>query len=145
VRQNALREEFIVNDGPPLAALVRENPRNRMAFEYLIASFLIRRELDSLAGYTAGLRALGYDKIPRLYEEALLLNSALTGKAFDLSGYAISGGTTASFEHFCSICYSKHKGNAGAARNDLAAAFGGSYFFYYLYGFSGTTVPNERN
>ena len=133
------------SDRPPLAALVGKNPGNRMAYEYMIASFLIRREIDSAGTHTAGLRTLNYPKIPRLYEEALLLYGFLTGKDPDLSGYAISDETMSSFKHFCALFYSKHGGRAGDAYRDLIGPFGNSYFFYYLYGFPKARVADENS
>jgi hypothetical protein len=48
VRSVALKEEFILPDMSPVANLVKENHQNRMAFEYLIASYLIRRPRSRL-------------------------------------------------------------------------------------------------
>jgi len=144
IRSNSLKEKAILSDMPPLAALIKENPYNRMAFEYLIASLLIRREIDSLDRLVPGLRTLKYDKIPKLFEESLLVYAFLTGRNPDLCGYAIRSETMASFDEFRAILYSKHGGRTRDAYKELVIRFGDSYFFYYLYGFSKAKVPDEK-
>ena len=136
VRSVALKEEFILPDMSPLANLVKENPQNRMAFEYLIASYLIRRQIDSVNYYIGKLRELKYQKIPRLYEESILLSTFHTEKTPELYGYTLSNETMESFERFFAILYTKHGGRTEEAFNDLSASFGDSYFFYFVYGFS---------
>jgi len=132
-RSNAITERFMEPGRPPLSLLVKEHPQNRMAFEYLVASFLIGRQLDSVAAYTGELKELQYAKIPRLYEEALLLYSFLTEKTPELFGFTVSQESMESFERFCSILYTQHGGRADEALQDLSASFGNSYFFYYVY------------
>ena len=144
IRSIALKEGFVLSGAPPLAMLVKENPHNKMAFEYLIASWLIGRRIDSVTNRVSGLRELKYQKIPRLYEEALLLDAFLTEKNPDLCGYTLSEDAMQSFEKFCAILYSKHGGRPNDAFDDLSASFGGSYFFYYVYGFSNAKAIHER-
>jgi hypothetical protein len=133
-RSHAITERFMESGTPPLSLLVKEHPKNRMAFEYLVASFLIGRQLDSAAAYTSELRELQYAKIPRLYEEALLLYSFLTEKTPELFEFTVSQESMESFERFCSILYTQHGGRADEALQDLSASFANSYFFYYVYG-----------
>jgi hypothetical protein len=140
-RSNAITERFMESGKPPLSLLVKEHPKNRMAFEYLVASFLIGRQLDSVAAYTSELKEWQYAEIPRLCEEALLLYSFLTEKMPVLFGFTISQESMESFERFCSILYTQHGGRADEALHDLSA-FTNSYFFYYVYG---GVKPEEGN
>jgi hypothetical protein len=144
-RANGIQAKFILSDKPPLSILVKENPANRMAFEYLIASFLIGRNLDSIALYTGRLRELQYSKIPRCVEEALLLYSFLTEKTPELFGFTVSQESMESFERFCSILYTRHGGRAGEALQDLSVSFAESYFFYYVYGALKTGADHDKN
>jgi tetratricopeptide (TPR) repeat protein len=139
-----LKREFIQTGIPPLSALVRENPQNRMAFEYLIAWNLIQRSLDSLVNYIPAFRGMGYQNLPLLYEEALILYAALTEKKPDLNGYALSSEATASFETFYTIFYEKYRGRTDLAQDELARSSGDSFYFYYLYGFSGAMGSHEK-
>ena len=143
-RSSMLKKEFIMTGIPPLAALVNENPRNTMAFEYLIAWHLIRRDLDSLTTYVAQFRERAYQKLPRCYEEALLLYAFIADKKPDLCGYAVSSDAMAGFEKFYSVYYEKHGGRPDEAYHDLAVSCGGSFFFYYLYGISTVNVIHEK-
>ena len=143
-RSNAITERFMESGTPPLSLLVKEHPKNRIAFEYLVASFLIGRQLDSAAAYTSKLKELEYTKIPQLYEEALLLYSFLTEKTPELFGFTVSRKSMESFERFCSILYSQHGGRADEALQDLSASFANSYFFYYVYGGSKSGAGNAN-
>jgi hypothetical protein len=144
LRSSMLKKEFIMTGIPPLAALVNENPRNKMAFEYQIAWHLIRRNLDSLSACVSGFRDLGYTKLPRCYEEALLLYASTAETKPDLCGYAISSEAMTGFENFYSLYYEKHHGRADEAYNDLAVSCKGSFFFYYLYGISTANAIHEK-
>jgi hypothetical protein len=139
-RSLSLKSDFVQTGIPPLSTLVRENPQNRMAFEYLIGWYLIQRNLDSLVDYIGEFRELKYQTMPRLYEEALILYAALTGKKPDLAGYTLSTEAMESFERFYAVFYEKYKGRPDEALNELVTSCGNSYYFYYLYGFSGGTV-----
>jgi hypothetical protein len=139
-----LKKEFILTGIPPLAALVNENPRNKMAFEYQIAWHLICRNVDSLSAYTAQFRERGYQKLPRCYEEALLLYAATADKKPDLCGYSISSDAITGFEIFYSLYHDKHNGRADEAYHDLAESCRGSFFFYYLYGMSTANATHDK-
>ena len=96
-----------------------------MAFEYLIAWNLIQRSLDSLVNYIPAFRGMGYQNLPLLYEEALILYAA-------------------SFETFYTIFYEKYRGRTDLAQDELARSSGDSFYFYYLYGFSGAMGSHEK-
>jgi hypothetical protein len=145
IRSFLLKKELMKTAVSPLTALVEENPSNRMAFEYLIASLLIQGQIDSLDRHIEGLRALNYQRIPKLFEEALLLHAFVTHKDPDLRGYAISAGTTASINEFFTILYSKYGGQTRDAYDELVNRFGDSFFFYFFYGFSKAKAPDEKN
>jgi hypothetical protein len=140
-----LKKEYMNTDISPLTALVEKNPNNKMAFEYLIASLLGQRKIDSLDRYVEGLRALNYERIPKLFEEALLLHASITKKEPDLRGYSISGEAIASFNEFFTILDLQYGGRIRDAYRDLIGRFGDSYFFYYVYGFSKAMAPDEKS
>jgi hypothetical protein len=144
VRSVALQKEFILTGVLPLEPLIKENPKNRMAFEYFIAQNLIERNIDTLVRYVGLLRELHYPKIPRLFEEALLLGGAFEDGKAVLGGYGLSGESAASFERFSSILYDKHGGRSGEACTDLAESCGDSFYFYYVYGYSKSIVTNTK-
>lgn len=54
--------------------LLRRNPANRMAFEYLMAYYLLTGQVDAIARNLSHLKRFGYSEIPESYSEALLLD-----------------------------------------------------------------------
>ena len=54
----------------PLRLLFQSNPRNRMAYEYLMAYYLLKGDEANVAKLVPMLRNFGDTKIPRHYEEA---------------------------------------------------------------------------
>jgi hypothetical protein len=118
---------------------LRANPKNRMAFEYLMALYMFSRRLDSLAEHYPLVEQMGYRELPRLYQEALLLHVVRTKTAFDLRGLDNSPDLYRRFEDFNTII-KQHGNNPKAAFAELARRYGDSYFFYHLYRTSGA-VP----
>lgn len=126
----ALAKEDILLD--PLDA----NPRNRMAFEYLMALYLLSRQTDRLAAHYGRIENFDYAEAPPLYQEALLLRAAQTRKPLDLHGHQASGDLYQRFEAMSQIIR-RHGGRPAAASDALARDFGNTYFFYHLYRVSG--------
>jgi len=120
-----------------LSDLLARNKQNRMAFEYLMSSFLITIQLDKLVQNIYRLDDFDYPQIPRLYEEAILIYEYLRHKAVDLHGRQISLQSRRRFDSFNQIYIGRYRQNKQAAFNELAENYGDSYFFYYLYGLSG--------
>jgi hypothetical protein len=78
VRQ--IRRRMPVADGPlnptieqRLLLLLHSNPQNRMAFEYLMAHYLLTDRMDGVAQNILRLKDFGQQEIPRHYEEAILM------------------------------------------------------------------------
>jgi len=120
-----------------LPDLLAANRKNRMAFEYLMAHYLLTGQLDKVEGNLYRLDDFDYAGIPRLYEEAILLYEFVQKKKADLHGRKISGDTRFRFGDFFRIYGRKYRSNKKAAFRELAAGYGDSYLFYYIYGFSG--------
>jgi len=127
-------ESAVANILPDLLAA---NRKNRMAFEYLMAHYLLTGQLDKVAENIYRLDDFDYAGIPRLYEEAILLYETVKKKEADLHGRQISGDTRFRFGDFFRIYARKYRSNKKAAFNELAGGYGDSYLFYYIYGFSG--------
>jgi hypothetical protein len=76
-RSNMLTEDFC---GPvrslehDLLALLKVNRRNRMAFEYLMALYLLAGQVDKVAENIGRLDDFDYPGLPRHYEEALAMH-----------------------------------------------------------------------
>ncbi len=118
-------------------ALLERNKRNRMAFEYLMGECLLKRQLDKLTKNMVRLGDFGYSRIPRSYEEGVLLYSIKEKKNPDLGNYEISPETRMRVEHFMSVLFGRYRGNWDLALNELEHCCSDSYPFYYFYGQSG--------
>jgi hypothetical protein len=114
---------------PMLLALLEQNSRNRMAFEYLMAWYMLTKQLDKFMQNIGRLSDLGYAAIPPAYQEALAIYAYPRDKARD---YPISPEVRGRFERFSSI-FNRYNRNKVQAADELAREYGKTYFFYYMY------------
>jgi hypothetical protein len=121
-----------------LSCLLKKNGRNRMAYEYLMASYLLNRQLTRFVAHLDELHDLGYETLPRHYEEAVLVYSATARTTVQLSGYKPRDQVRQQMEQFLGILQS-YSGDKQAAFADLARRHGDSYAFYNMYG------PREKS
>jgi hypothetical protein len=117
-----------------LTALLARNPRNKMAFEYLMASYLLTGQVDKIAENIERLEGLGYRNIPTLYEEALLIYLSSQKKKIDPGKFNISLQTFKRFYMFGQLRTAMQTQNRRAVINQLILEFGSSYFFFYTFG-----------
>ena len=119
-----------------LLDLLERNPRNRMAFEYLMAYCLLTRDLNGFVANIGRLDDFSYPHIPRHYEEALALHALAGGTTPELGNRAVRWETLSRLGEFNAIL--KRFGNDTAgAREAAAPEFGDSYFFYFKFGIPG--------
>lgn len=121
-----------------LQQLLEGNPANRMAFEYLLAEYLLTGRLDR---FTANLERLDDSAIaalPRTYEEAVLLYYVDLRKALGrspempfLSGRQLHPATLQRFSEFGRLL-SRARADRAAAR-ELEARFGDTYWYYFFF------------
>ena len=121
--------------GQSLEQLLARNKKNKMAFEYLMAHYLLARKVDKLAENITRLDDFDYSGIPTHYAEALLIYMEKSRKMPDLHGRRISGKTIDRYRRFVQTI-SLYMPNRKAASDVTASSFGDSYFYYYLFGFS---------
>ncbi len=116
-----------------LTGLLEQNPRNRMAFEYLMAAYLLAGQVDKIEANVGRLADLGYDEIPTLYEEAILIGYGARRERLDLNKLPVKRGTIERYKRFVQISDSTQAHNRQAVFQDLLREFGTSYFFYYRF------------
>lgn len=123
---------------PFLTSLLAVNSHNRMAFEYLTAHYLLSRQLDKFVENLAWLDDFQIGRLPRHYEEAVLMYTFRTGKTADLGRRSVSA---ESLERFKAMNRAA-KGlmnDPKALRSAWAPEYGRTYFFYFLFEMSGVT------
>ena len=113
-----------------LQYLLESNRQNRMAFEYLMAYYLLTGQLEKAVQNIDRLDDFDYPAIPRHYEEAILLYTTTTGKKADLHGRRISPQTIQRFRHWDQLL-ARHVGDRRTALAVLARYHGNTYFFFY--------------
>jgi hypothetical protein len=122
-------EELLLNE------LLRRNKYNKMAFEYLMAHYLLNRQLDKLVESLPRLDDFGYENIPRHYQEAILLYTGFTRKGVDMGGRRIDVEVVRQYEEFLKIGQNMNN-NRELMHKALAEKFANTYFFYYMFGYS---------
>ncbi|WCJ58419.1 DUF6057 family protein [Fontisphaera persica] len=151
-RLNAIRAVMVSTDYPhpdnPTAPLMQQllhtNPTNRMAYEFLLAHYLISLQLDKVMEYAERLAdpRLGYAALPRhLAEAALLWGRSRPQPAAEVAGFPISPTLRQRFARFDEVTRA-HLNDLEAVRPRLAAEFGDTYWYFYLYGRSARWDPS---
>lgn len=119
-----------------ISQLLAENPRNRMAYEYAVAWLLLTKDLPGFTRLFNTCHNAVASRIPRHYEEAILLAKALNRGTVDLSAGSISRESQDRFTSFMKALQPFGRDMA-AARKSLRKSFGDSYFYYFFIGGSG--------
>lgn len=143
VRSRMYRKDYVGNlpnmnpDEEMLRYLLVANPHNRMAFDYLMAHYLLTLRDDQVVRNVRYLKEFGYTRVPRHCEEAVLLHARLAEHAPDLHGFRVSPETIRRFEAFQRDL--DHLGGPGGpdktrVRDQLLAQYGDTYWFYALFG-----------
>ncbi|NLY01370.1 MAG: hypothetical protein GXY83_35210 [Rhodopirellula sp.] len=146
-----LRERMVTRDSVDdsadletmLQGLLERNPRNRMATEYLLAHYLLTRQLDKLAANLHCLDVFGDSHLPRHCEEGLLIHLAAAGTR-DLEAWEgrIRRATRQRFDRFLQT-QGRFQYEA-AAFAALEPEFGNTYFFAYTFGHSNPVAKHTE-
>jgi hypothetical protein len=107
-----------------------------MAYEYGMAWLLLTKNLAGFVQLFNTHHNLVESRIPRHYEEAILLAKALNRGTADLSARSISQESQDRFTSFMKALQPFGRDTA-AARKSLRKGFGDSYYFYFFLSGSG--------
>ncbi len=134
--KNKVENDFIISTAAPehdLSALVARNPENKMAFEYLMANFMLGFRLDVLASFLNTTGKTNDADLPRHYQEALVVYLQNTRwKNSQTLGKGVGMKTMVGFNDFIKILR-RYQGDAVAAHDELEKKYGDTYWFYSLY------------
>jgi hypothetical protein len=120
-----------------LVWLLETNSQNRMAFEYLMALYMLNKNLSKLVPNLERLQDFDYPELPAHYEEAALIYALPKGESPAVSGYESNPQRRRQIEDFTRLLR-RYGGNKQAASAELSEKFRNTYFFYYMYASSGT-------
>ena len=116
-----------------LEGLLESNPRNRMALEYLMAHYLLTRQVDRIASNRSRFDAMDYPEFPRYVEQALACYVATAGlEELDLGSRSFHAETWQRFSKFVELHQQAH-GNTEVAFTSLFPEFHDSYFFAFAF------------
>ncbi len=106
------------------------NKKNRMAYEYLLATLLLDNDLDEFIKYVRFLNVFGYRKVPGHIQEALLFH-AYSKKQPDryIKQFNISQETVERFKSYKEEFY-LNRGNSKKAGSVLKRRFGNTFWYY---------------
>ncbi len=114
-----------------LIELLKGNENNKMAFEYLMAYYLLEFSLEDMLECLGKFKEFGYEKYPRHIEEAILASRLVyPSKNFKVD-YSINRQTIERFERFNNILSSFP--SKIQAEETLRREFYRSYWYYALY------------
>lgn len=137
--RSVMRKKDVIND-QGLEALMSDflevNPHNKIVFEYTMVYYLKSKQVDKIAENMYRFGDFGYEKIPRHFEEAILLHLGKTRERLNSHGWKIDPQTYKTGDQFMAALKSNPVGSPSSARN-MAAGFGNTYFYYYMFSQSG--------
>lgn len=105
-----------------------------MAFEYMMAFYLLTGQVHKIAENIPRLDDYAYMTMPTHYEEALALYIGSSRKRIDLKGHVPTMQTLQYVKRFDNI-YKNYtiQGKKQAARNTLIKDYKDSYIFYFVF------------
>jgi hypothetical protein len=118
--------------------LLERNSHNRMAFEYQMAWYMLKKQLGKFVQNLEHLKDFDFREIPTHYEEAALIYVYGTGKPIQLDGYQSNPEKRQQIEDFSRL-FNSYGRDKQAAFKELSTKFRNTYFFYYMYA---TIDPN---
>lgn len=117
------------------------NPSNRMAFEYLLAHYLLTFDMEGFASLASRLKDF-YSELPTHVQEALLHFGNVNGwlpPGIDRS--AIDSENQSRFQRFVNLWTLVQNEPPENAWQALAPEFGGTYWFFYIFGRTAAGPP----
>lgn len=120
---------------------LRQNRQNRLAFQYLMAHYLLTQQLDKLHLNVIRLGNFNFPEIPRHVEEALVLYRQTSGRALSLHGNRISLQTERRYQEF-NQRFLGYGGDLRAASLGMLREFGDTYWYYHVFGCSGMALAH---
>lgn len=115
--------------------LLDTNKNNKMAFEYMMAFYLLTGQVEKVMANISSLNELGYERLPQYYEEAMVIYMAKTKKQdIPVAGWRPRFETIERAKKINGL-YSRYGGryNEQRIRQELGPDFAGSYFLYYIF------------
>lgn len=127
------REDFFIFLEAPennLPTLVDDNPENNEAFEYMMSWLLLSKEVEVLVNNIRLMRNMGYTRIPRHIEEAVMIYYNSRGVYPDLGGLPFSTETQARFDEYFKT-FLKARQNPASLQETMKKQFSNTFWYYF--------------
>ena len=134
LRSVALEQDFTFVAPPSrqmFEKLLEKNPKNRMAFEYLMTSLMLNKELATFAQHIGQFEELDYATLPTHFEEAALAYVYGTRQPLSFGNYKPRDSVRQQTEGFLKTL-TRYRGDRQAALAELQT-HRNTYMFYYTY------------
>jgi hypothetical protein len=116
----------IKNIEAALNRMVKEHPDNKIAFEYLMAFYMINKDMRNFINLIPVMEKMGYSKVPVSYQEAIMYIIGLNNEdPMTNSPMYVSQDTRLRMKAYADI-YTKYPD----AQERLEKRFSGTYWFY---------------
>jgi len=115
-----------------LQKLLQHNGKNKMAYEYLMADHLLNKQLDGFIMHIQYLDNFGYADIPRHYQEAILVYTAVNKKHVNLGNHKIAHEIQQRFDNFRYLA-DANKNEPMTKLKVLLKDYSDTYYYYYLF------------
>jgi len=110
-----------------LFSLLRSNQQNQLAYEYLMSSYLLQKDLDKFLEFLPLVKTMNYPELPLAFQEALVYAKTLLPEWPDaLKAYPISDNVSKRIELYANAFNSGGNKNAAAMKQ----SFGSTYWYY---------------
>jgi hypothetical protein len=116
-------------NGLNLQDLLEDHPENKMAYEYLLASLLLDRNLDGFASAVQNMRYYGYKKMPLHIEEALIFYNFYENRNMVPEGYSFRQENINRFNDYARA-YTAYRSDRKVAAYELKKKYGNTYWYY---------------
>ena len=135
IRSVACEKDIMFKADDFFRQLLDKNKNNKMAFEYMMAFYLLTGQTGKIVENIGYLNEMGYERLPQYYEEAIAMYTIGSGgKNMDLHGWRPRLETIMQYQEFNRIyALSGSEHNKQNARAALVSNFGKSYFFYFIF------------
>jgi len=123
---------FVYIDEPQknLPLILESNPKNKKAYEYLMAWFLLNKDIEALVSNIRQMKEIGYTMIPKHIEEAVLIYYDIRKIFPDLYGLHINPETKLRFENYVKT-YISLRQNLTLDKEKMSDLFKNTFWYYF--------------
>lgn len=126
---------FVISDEPSanLDLILAADSTNKVAMEYKLANLLLRKDMQGIVDELPNLEKMGYNRIPKNIEEAVVTYKMLrVGEMPQLERLIVSPKTEQRFQQFYQI-FQQNQTDKQKAQRALARDFSDTYWYYVFF------------